>query len=174
MIRSILPILVLLGMSNAALAQHHSTESSPYAGLEKRRIKALSDQQIDDLKNGRGMALALSAELNGYPGPAHVLELADGLELSSDQRDRFRRLRDSMRSEAIAIGTHFIELEEKLDHLFAHRKASVDSLDEMTAAMGQTQARLRSAHLKYHLLTVEILTPEQISMYKKLRGYAAQ
>ena len=35
-----------------------------------------------DLRAGRGMGLALAAELNGYPGPAHVLELADKLDLA--------------------------------------------------------------------------------------------
>ena len=56
---------------------------SPYAGMQARSIKALSEQQIADLKAGRGMGLALAAELNGYPGPAHVLEVADQLGLSS-------------------------------------------------------------------------------------------
>jgi hypothetical protein len=32
-----------------------------------RSIKALSDQQVSDLRAGRGMGLALAAELNGYP-----------------------------------------------------------------------------------------------------------
>jgi hypothetical protein len=62
-----------------AQAQHAS--SSPYSGLEEWPIKALSDQQIADLRAGRGMGLALPAELNGYPGPIHVLELGDQLRL---------------------------------------------------------------------------------------------
>jgi hypothetical protein len=37
----------------------------PYAGMQTRPIKALSDQQIADLRAGRGMGLALAAELNG-------------------------------------------------------------------------------------------------------------
>ena len=53
-----------------AQAQHASP--SPYSGLKERSIKALSDQQIADLRAGRGMGLALPAELNGYPGPIHV------------------------------------------------------------------------------------------------------
>ena len=34
----------------------------PYAGLQARPIKALSAEQIADLKAGRGMSLALAAE----------------------------------------------------------------------------------------------------------------
>jgi hypothetical protein len=52
---------------------------SPYSGMQTRSIKALSEQQVADLTAGRGMGLALAAELNGYPGPFHVLELADKL-----------------------------------------------------------------------------------------------
>ena len=61
-------ILVTSSTANDALAQSHK----PYAGMESRAIKALSPQQIADLREGRGMGLALPAELNGYPGPMHV------------------------------------------------------------------------------------------------------
>src|ERR1043166_1905183 len=44
---------------------------SPYAGQQSREIKSLSDQEIDGLKNARGLGLAKAAELNGYPGPRH-------------------------------------------------------------------------------------------------------
>ena len=73
---------------NVASAQ----SSQPYAGLEHRPIKALSQQQVDDLRAGRGMGLALAAELNGYPGPSHVLELGDRIDLTADQRIRVQRL----------------------------------------------------------------------------------
>ena len=42
-------------------------ETSPYAGMQNRGLKALSEQQIEDLRGGRGMGVALTAELNGYP-----------------------------------------------------------------------------------------------------------
>ena len=69
--KSLVAAIVLSFVASAALAQ------SPCAGMQARSIKALSEQQVADLKAGRGMGLALSAELNGYPGPAHVLELSD-------------------------------------------------------------------------------------------------
>ena len=40
-------------------------QQQPYAGMESRTIKTLSDQQIADLKEGNGMGLALAGELNG-------------------------------------------------------------------------------------------------------------
>ena len=56
--------VVLVLIAGSALAQSHQ----PYAGLQSRPVKALSDQQIADLRAGRGMTMALPAELNGYPG----------------------------------------------------------------------------------------------------------
>ena len=72
----------------ALLAPALALAETPYAGMQSRPIKALSDQQVSDLRAGRGMGLALAAELNGYPGPSHVLEFADQLELSAEQRSR--------------------------------------------------------------------------------------
>src|SRR5204863_9277095 len=88
---------------------------TPYAGMQSRSIKALSDQQIADLAAGRGMGLALAAELNGYPGPVHVLELADQLDLSRDQRASVQSLFDAMKAEAIPLGARLIEQEKELD-----------------------------------------------------------
>src|SRR4051794_35718377 len=102
-------ITILALASSAALAQ------SPYAGMQSRSIKALSAQQIDDLRDGRGMGLALAAELNGYPGPAHVLELSEKLALSAEQKQRVQALFDSMKAEATPIGARLIEQEGALD-----------------------------------------------------------
>ena len=86
---------MLTALVSPAPAQHqqgHTSEdatagaASPYAGLETREIKALSPEQIEDLRAGRGMGLALAAELNGYPGPVHVIELVAPLALSEAQR----------------------------------------------------------------------------------------
>jgi Spy/CpxP family protein refolding chaperone len=160
-------IVSLVFVASAASAQ------SPYAGMQSRPIKSLSADQVADLKAARGMGLALAAELNGYPGPAHVLELADKLDLTSAQRDQVQRLFDSMKAEATPIGARLIEQEGALDHQFADRTISADELKRATARIGATQAELRNAHLKYHLATAQILSPHQLHQYAMLRGYAA-
>jgi Spy/CpxP family protein refolding chaperone len=144
---------------------------TPYAGMQARSIKALSDQQIADLGAGRGMGLALAAELNGYPGPSHVLELADKLDLSADQRASMQRLFDSMKAEAMPLGSKLIEQEADLDKQFADRTVTPESLRATTAAVAATQGMLRETHLKYHLSTGSILTPSQMTKYAELRGY---
>jgi hypothetical protein len=94
------PLLVLVVLALAA-GPSFAQSPQPYAGLEGRPIKALSEQQIADLRAGRGMGLALAAELNGYPGPMHVLELADALDLSGQQRAKMQELFAAMKAEAI-------------------------------------------------------------------------
>ena len=156
---------VLLLASASAYAQ------TPYAGMQTRPIKALSEQQVSDLNAGRGMGLALAAELNGYPGPSHVLELADRLELGADQRDRIKGLFDAMKAEALPIGSRLIAQETELDRLFANRAITPNNLKEATAAIAVTQGELRESHLKYHLSTADILNAGQMKKYAELRGY---
>jgi len=143
----------------------------PYAGLESRTIKALSNEQIADLKNGRGMGLALAAELNGYPGPLHVLELGDRLALTDAQRSRVQELFDAMKAETVPIGEKLIALEADLDRQFASKTITASSLASATEAIGSTQGALRGSHLKYHLLTLAELSPAQVHRYTELRGY---
>jgi Spy/CpxP family protein refolding chaperone len=143
----------------------------PYAGMQARAIKALSAEQIADLKAGRGLSLALAAELNGYPGPRHVLELVEQLGLTDQQRADVQRLFDDMTAEVVPVGERLIAQEAELERLFADRVVTPSSLRAATVAIGATQAELRNAHLKYHLLTSGLLTAAQTQRYSQLRGY---
>ncbi|TAJ39512.1 MAG: periplasmic heavy metal sensor [Reyranella sp.] len=154
----------------SALAQHNHPQ--PYAGLDSRPVKALSPEQLADLRAGRGMGLALPAELNGYPGPTHVLELAGPLHLTPEQRARTEALVAAMKAEAIPLGERLIANETALDRLFAEKRATVGTLDTAAANVGTAQAALRAAHLRYHLDMMAVLTPEQVARYVALRGYA--
>jgi len=147
---------------------------TPYAGMQTRSIKALPEQQVADLSTGRGMGLAQAAELNGYPGPVHVLELVDKLNLSADQRASVQRLFDSMKAEALPLGAKLLEQEADLDKQFATHTVTPDSLKASTAAVAATQGALRETHLKYHLSMVAVLSPGQKQRYAELRGYGGQ
>lgn len=145
--------------------------ATPYAGLEARAVKALSDQQVADLRAGRGMGLAVAAELNGYPGPLHVLQLADHLALTPDQRARTQALFDRMRAEAVPLGERIVAEETALDRLFAERRITPDALAAATARIGAAQGELRATHLRYHLAMMDLLTPDQVGRYIERRGY---
>lgn len=169
----VLAFLAAFPLATPALAQHGSGGHTPYAGLQQRAVKALSGEQIADLRAGRGMSLALAAELNGYPGPMHVLEFADKLSLSDAQRARTQALFDEMKQEAVQLGEQLIAQETALDRQFASRRITPVALSASTEAIGATQGALRRAHLKHHLSTVDVLTPEQVRRYSELRGYGA-
>ncbi len=145
--------------------------AQPYAPLAGRGIKALSEEQAADLLAGRGMALALAAELNGYPGPMHVLEHADALGLTPQQRARAEELRAAMLSEARPLGARIVALEEELDTLFARGEADTGRLAAVTAALGATNGRVREVHLAAHIGMREALSPAQLATYDRLRGY---
>jgi hypothetical protein len=167
----ILAAVVIVLFAGTAMAQDHPHKHSPYAGMQGRPVKASTEQQIADLRAGRGMGLALPAELNGYPGPLHVLELADGLSLSSDQRLSVQKLFEAMKAEAVAVGERLIDAETALDLAFRNRSITADRLAELTAHVGRLQGELRAVHLKYHLTTAELLSAEQSKRYAELRGY---
>jgi Spy/CpxP family protein refolding chaperone len=175
-----LPLFLLLAGPALAQPHHHHTPQAapgatqPHAGLERRAIKALSPDQAEDLLAGRGMGLALAAELNGYPGPMHVLEHADALRLAPAQRARAEALRAAMLAEARPIGARIVALEEELDGLFARGEADAGRLAALTAQIGALQGRLREAHLAAHVGMREALTPDQRRAYATLRGYAAR
>lgn len=172
--RFLVAVLLTVVCASSANAQHHGQQgqtAQPYATLQTRAVKALSEQQIDDLRNGRGAGLALAGELNGYPGPLHVLELADQLELDGIQRAGVEKLFAEMKAEAVSVGERLIAEETALDRAFAEKDMSVDLLADMTNRIGSTQGKLRAVHLKYHLTTSALLSSHQKHLYAQLRGY---
>lgn len=144
---------------------------SPYAGEENREIKALSADEVARYRTGEGMGLAMAAELNHYPGPRHVLELADHLQLTDAQRHQVQQAFQEMNTAAIRLGEQIVAHESALDLLFAEEKAGVDSVRDVLATISALQAELRFVHLNAHLATRSVLTDAQVSHYDQLRGY---
>lgn len=149
-----------------------SPAPSPYVGFETREVKTLSTERQEGLKQGRGLGYALAAEMNGLPGPMHVLELAEQLGLDADQKQRTTAIFNRMRREAITAGEALIAAEAHLDRMFAQRQASPDRVEAQTSVAAAQEARLRAIHLNAHLAVADVLTPEQIESYNRLRGYA--
>lgn len=152
--------------------------TSPYAGQEGRGIVALSQEDVEGLLEGAGTpfgGMAKPAELNGYPGPRHVLDAFEEgqFDLSDRQRDEIEGLYEQMRSEAIPLGEQIIETEQAIDDAFSSGTMTEVFLEESIETSASLYAQLRLVHLSYHLATVEILGPEQVAHYNQLRGYAA-
>ena len=81
---------------------------SHYVGEEKRSIKAFSDDDIKSLKESEGMGLAKAAELNHYPGPKHVLEIADVLKITDEQKISIQSIYKTMNENAVRVGNEII------------------------------------------------------------------
>jgi Spy/CpxP family protein refolding chaperone len=165
--------LSVLLLASASVSAAQESKQGVYAGEERREIKSLSAEEIEGLVNGQGMGLARAAELNHYPGPRHVLELAERLELTAEQRAGAQAAFEKMRVEAIRHGTRIVELERELDALFAKGRVEDARMREITAEIGRAQGLLRAAHLAAHLEMRRLLSPRQIAKYDELRGYTA-
>ncbi len=164
-------ILILMPLSTFSAADH--SYKSKYAGEEKREIKSLSETDIEELKNGKGWGLAKAAELNGLPGPAHLLEMKDEIELSAKQVRAIEALYKKMKQEAIPLGLELIELERELNNHFANKTITDELLRQILKRITKVYSQLRYVHLSTHLKTPNILTPEQIALYNKLRVYSS-
>jgi Spy/CpxP family protein refolding chaperone len=167
----VLYVCIFASMAMTEVACADST--SPYAGQDSREIKALAADDVEAYLSGKGMGLAKAAELNGYPGPAHVIAMAGELQLSSSQKERTEALFNSMEAKAIALGRSLVAQERKLDEQFAAKKITRESLAVLLARIGELQAKVRGAHLEAHLAQLAILTPSQAAKYQELRGYTA-
>lgn len=165
------PVLLALALCVAAQATAEPPARSPYAGDTGRQIAALSDDQIEGLLEGRGLGLARAAELNGYPGPMHVLELAGELQLDAGQQEASEALMARMRAEARTLGAELVAAEAALDRDFAAGRIDAVSLRRQLETIGALSARLRGVHLAAHLEQKALLTPGQVAAYARLRGY---
>jgi len=136
----------------------------------------LSRADVQGLLAGSGMpfgGMAKAAELNGYPGPRHVLDLhkAGKLALTPEQYRKTRELYEKMRAEAIPLGKQILKVEKEIDRAFARRTITESFLRQKVAESAELYGKLRFVHLKYHLAMTRLLTPQQIQQYNELRGY---
>jgi len=155
----------------AVAKRNHNSHASKYQGEETRAIKSLSDDDVAELLKGGGWGLAKAAELNGLPGPAHLLEMKDEIGLDSDQLGKIEALFMAMREDAKSLGKQMIDLETELEAGFRDRSVDETALRDVLGRIAEVRASLRFAHLSAHLETPKILTERQIGQYNELRGY---
>lgn len=135
----------------------HNSETTPYAGLHTRRIKSLSESDVEQIKQGHGWGLALPAELNGLPGPKYLLELIQALELSATLVEQITAIYASMKKDAIAAGERFIAAEAALSQAFENKNLEKNRLKELLQEAATARAELRYVHLSRHIETTKFL-----------------
>jgi len=154
------------------MAQHQ--HQSGYAGMENRDIKGLSPEQVADLRDGKGMGASLPAELNGIPGPLHVLQLRDQLKVTPQQQSALMQVTAQMKASAEALGARVILEERNLDLAFRSGTADEKSIEAMTNRIAVLNGQLRAVHLVAHLQTRKLLSEQQVVAYNEARGYGSE
>jgi len=154
------------------LADEKESHKSDYTGEVDRVIESLSANDIKDLTLGNGMGLAKAAELNGYPGPKHVLEMQEELLLEKEQLTSIKLIFEEMKSQARSQGKIFISLEKSLNDHFSNATITNDTLESTLKNISEAKNNLRYIHLSAHIKTTEILSKNQIKKYNQLRGYS--
>lgn len=164
-------VLCLVTISMIALTAAQEHDHASMLRNAKGGTTSLTAEQVAELLAGDGMGLAKAAELNHYPGPKHVLELANELALTTEQQSRVAGIRSEMLQTARKLGAEIVDAERTLDMLFANAHMTEDLLRTLTGTIAKLQGDLRAVHLAAHVATRQMLTPDQIKRYDIVRGY---
>ncbi len=167
------PRVLMLGLLLAACAGSAQDPARTPAPIPSppSPLRGLSAAEVEALRSGDGAGAARAAELNGYPGPKHVLELADSLALTPDQRAGVEASRGRMLATARRLGAEIIAGEAGLEAAFRGGMLGAEELGRRVRALAELRGRLRLAHLEAHLETAALLTPDQRQRYHHLRGH---
>lgn len=146
---------------------------SPYADHHDPAalIRSLTPEEIAQIGRGEGAGFALPVELNGLPGPRHVLDLADQLGLSPEQRTQVQQVFDDMQMIVIPAGRDYLAAVATLEEDIRTGKVTEEAMSSRVAEVYRLEGELATAHMTAHVQTAEILTAEQIGLYQRLRGY---
>jgi Spy/CpxP family protein refolding chaperone len=162
--------------------------AEPVSSLKKRRIWmgvllsgvlgfnlpiALHGQTVppdrESLENSEGAGMGSYADLNGYPGPKHVLDMQDSLNLSEEQLKDVQSIFDAMKESTRSTGEAIIAREVELESLFRSGKATREVVKRVSKEIGALRGELRAAHLVAHIQAKQVLTKDQIATYDSLR-----
>jgi len=152
--------------SRASGAPHHATPGAEIPGL--------GADEIVELREGGGMGLARVADVQGYPGPRHVLDAwaAGSLPLSKEQVTQVQEIVRAMELEARRVGGLVLDSERELALAFGSGAIDVTSLRPRLERIAALRGELRAVHLDAHLATRAVLHPAQLARYAELRGHA--
>ena len=144
---------------------------SAYVSLLDSEIRGLDQDTIEGYLTGKGLGQALPAELNGYPGPRHTIDMAEELELTEEQLTQVQALFDDMQSAVIPLGEKYLESVAELELTFREGTITDEYLQSQLEKITGIEEQMRYVHLSTHLATIDILSHDQIMQYNMMRGY---
>ena len=169
-----LGVVLSLITAHSLGAQDPEHHQSGYAHSQSAEVPSLTTDEVTELRAGQGMALARPAELSHFPGPRHTLDHAADIRLEGAQGRRIEEILTEMTRSAVALGERIIQAEGDLFELFQGGAPSVERISTMVAHIAELRGGLRTVHLRAHLQTRAVLTPEQVRTYDRLRGYGGE
>ena len=150
--------------------QMHGQAEGGMQGMGGGMLGGVSAQEKEALLKGAGLGAGMIAMMNGYPGPKHVLEMGDELELTAAQRESIGTIYGKVKAESVKYGTELVEKDEELAALFASGSVSTDKVEKLSRDIGELQGRVRAEHLNAHVETFDALTPAQREMLAEMQG----
>jgi hypothetical protein len=168
-VRMLIGSLIVLAITGPV----HAEDTAPPHGDQV--IRGLTDREVSDLRQGTGMGRARAAELNGYPGPRHVLDLAQAgqLALTPEQTRTAQLLFDGMAREARRLGDLILREERSLEAEFRSGRIGEADLRARALRIAALEGELRAVHLRAHVEMRAALSAPEIQQYNALRGYGA-
>lgn len=148
----------------------HGQAEGGMQGMGGGMLGGVSEQEKEALLKGAGLGAGMIAMMNGYPGPKHVLELGDELELNAAQRESIGKTYGNVKAESVKLGTELVEKDEALTALFTSGSATTGEVEKLSRDIGELQGRVRAAHLNAHVETFDALTPAQREKLSSMQG----
>ncbi len=149
-------------------AQHAQSAQAPTAASAEAGHHAFLKLEREAIESGQGFGMALAADRNGYPGPKHILELKDALQLTPQQDAAVTALMSAMKEKALARGREILAAEARLEEMFRGGRSEAE-LREETYRIATLRAQLRWVHLETHIAARKLLSEEQLATYQKMR-----
>jgi Spy/CpxP family protein refolding chaperone len=162
----VVALATTLVIALGATAQHHGHGSG---GHGHRQMQAMLDEIDRVIASGRGAGLAFAADQHGYPGPMHVLELKEQLQLTPAQEVLLMALQHAMFTDSRPKSARLMDAEARLRRLFADGVADEAGVRAAVTEIERARTEVRLVHLLTHLQTRPVLTAEQRRLYHAAR-----
>jgi len=161
------------GDSDSAMGGKHQMHGQAEGGMQGMgggMLGGVSEQEKEALLKGAGLGAGMIAMMNGYPGPKHVLEMGDELELTAEQRESIGTIYGNVKAKSVELGTELVEKDEALAALFTSGSVSTGDVEKLAREIGELQGRVRAEHLNAHVETFDALTPAQREQLSSMQG----
>lgn len=156
-------------MSKGRMHQMHGQAEGGMQGMGGM-LSGVSEQEKEALLKGGGLGAGMIAMMNGYPGPKHVLEMGDELELTDAQRESIGTIYGKVKAESVKYGTELVEKDEALAAMFTSGSVDTGDVEKLAREIGELQGRVRAEHLNAHVKTYDALTPAQREKLSSMQG----